>query len=172
MDQIIEANIAEDIELGFAFLILSQAERAQENTLGEADAFQGAQDAILGARRTLTSFATPEQRARLELRVNELALAFRAFDLDRNLATSPRSVTRSAIGLKLAQKHICDLTCECRLNLDIASAALAQSSALLSASILSEPDELIEKYYALVRNAATRLSRAVESYKVHLAEFC
>ena len=168
MDRLLEANIAGDVELGLAFLSLSQTEHEHGNAEGEEYALQCARDATLDARRTLRRIAAPGRRTRLERQINPLELAIRAFGFARKVATSFPDVRRGRGGV--VQKHVCDFTCECKLNLDLASAALAQSSALLSESIFSAPDDSIAQYYALVRNAANRLARAAESYEVHLTQ--
>lgn len=69
-----------------------------------------------------------------------------------------------------AKKHVCDATCAAKLNVDTLAAALAQSSDLLSGAILSGSDDLIEKYYARVRETAARLSRAACAFRVHQSE--
>ena len=56
------------------------------------------------------------------------------------------------------------------MDLNKAAAGLAEASKLLSASILADPDEVIEVYYAFVRASKARFSGAMAAYKDHLRE--
>ena len=60
--------------------------------------------------------------------------------------------------------------CECRMDLNAAAAGLAEASKLLSASILSDSDEVIETYYAFVRAAKAKFCGAMAAYRDHLMD--
>jgi hypothetical protein len=66
--------------------------------------------------------------------------------------------------------HACTPACECRLNLNAAVAALEQASSILSASILSGSDEVIETRFASVRMAWVKAVGALAAYRDHLLE--
>jgi hypothetical protein len=66
--------------------------------------------------------------------------------------------------------HYCDATCGCRKDLNVALAALKQSTRLLESFIVGGSMGLIEKHYADVRMANIRLKAAIDVYRDHLAE--
>jgi hypothetical protein len=66
--------------------------------------------------------------------------------------------------------HECSPACECRMDLDAATAALEISSRLLSAFVLTESTDLIEKYYGAVRASEVKLRGAMAAYRDHLTE--
>jgi hypothetical protein len=57
-----------------------------------------------------------------------------------------------------------------RKDLDAAAAGLAEASRLLSASIMTEPTEVIEMYFAFVRGAKAKAAGALLAYNDHLKE--
>jgi len=67
-------------------------------------------------------------------------------------------------------QHTCGPACECRKDLNAAAAGLAEASRLLSQSILSDSDEMIELYYAFVRASKAKFSGAMAAYRDHLEE--
>ncbi|MES1258104.1 MAG: hypothetical protein ABUS51_06725 [Acidobacteriota bacterium] len=56
------------------------------------------------------------------------------------------------------------------MDLNAAAAGLAEASRLLSQSILSDSDEVIEVYYAFVRMAKAKFSGAMAAYRDHLQD--
>jgi hypothetical protein len=68
------------------------------------------------------------------------------------------------------EQHICTSTCAYCIDLDKAATGLAEASRLLSASILSGSDRLVETRYASVRAAWLKLTGAVAVYRDHFAE--
>jgi len=64
----------------------------------------------------------------------------------------------------------CEPGCRCRADLNAAGAALAEASRLLSESILSDSDEMIEMYYAFFRAAKAKFCGARAAHRDHLAE--
>ncbi len=68
--------------------------------------------------------------------------------------------------LKVMQ-HNCGPICECKRDLSLAAAGLAEASKLLSESILFDSDDIIETYYALVRAAKAKFLGARAAYNEH-----
>jgi hypothetical protein len=66
--------------------------------------------------------------------------------------------------------HTCGPTCECRIDLNKAAAGLAEASRLLSDSISTGPDEIIETYYAFFRAAKSKFCGARAAYLDHRDE--
>ena len=64
----------------------------------------------------------------------------------------------------------CGPGCQCRADLNAAGAALAEASKLLSQSVMSDSDELIETYYAFFRAAKAKFCGARAAHRDHLAE--
>jgi hypothetical protein len=56
------------------------------------------------------------------------------------------------------------------MDLNAAAAGLAEASRLLSQSVLSDSDEVIEVYYAFVRTAKAKFSGAMAAYRDHLQD--
>jgi hypothetical protein len=67
-------------------------------------------------------------------------------------------------------EHNCTPDCECRLDLNAAVAALAEASRLLSVSIFSGSEEIIETRFAFVRAASVKANGAFAAYRDHFAE--
>ena len=67
-------------------------------------------------------------------------------------------------------EHTCGPACECRMDLNAAAAGLAEASRLLSQSVLSDSDDVIELYYAFVRAAKAKFSGAMAAYRDHLQD--
>ncbi len=66
--------------------------------------------------------------------------------------------------------HECMPNCPCKVDLDAAVAALTEASRLLSASILSGSEEIIEERFGSARIAWLRLIGARAAYKDHFVE--
>jgi hypothetical protein len=66
--------------------------------------------------------------------------------------------------------HLCKPKCEYRIELDAATAALNESSRLLSASILAGSTDLIESQFASVKTAWVKVSASFAAYRDHLSE--
>jgi hypothetical protein len=63
-------------------------------------------------------------------------------------------------------QHICDGTCGFKVDLDAAAAALAESSKLLSESMLSD-SKCIESAFEKFRSVKIRLLEALVAYRDH-----
>jgi hypothetical protein len=67
-------------------------------------------------------------------------------------------------------RHRCSDVCPCRKDLDAAALDLARATRLLSDSIMSNSDDLIEICYARVRGAAAKVQGARAAWHDHLSE--
>jgi hypothetical protein len=66
--------------------------------------------------------------------------------------------------------HACTPACPCRINLNAAVRALEEASSILSVSILSGSDEIIETRFASVRMAWVKAVGALAAYRDHFSE--
>jgi hypothetical protein len=66
--------------------------------------------------------------------------------------------------------HACSGECICRIDLDKAALALAESSRVRSACVRSGSDMLVEAQFSSVKAASLRLTGAVGDYRDHCAE--
>lgn len=80
-DRVLWGNIIGEIELGFAFLDLGRAEFFHGDSRQGSHRLNDAKVALLTARRTLEAVTSSEQRKHLGLRVNQLKLAVKTYDL-------------------------------------------------------------------------------------------
>jgi len=66
--------------------------------------------------------------------------------------------------------HLCTRNCECKIDPNMAAAALAEASRLLSVSILSGSSETIELRFARVTAEKLKTNGALAAYRDHFAE--
>ena len=66
--------------------------------------------------------------------------------------------------------HICDSTCNCKMDMAAAAMALEEASRMLTASIFSGSEDLVDSYYAFFRLAKVKFMGARAAYKDHLKE--
>jgi hypothetical protein len=66
--------------------------------------------------------------------------------------------------------HVCDSTCACKMAMAVAAMGLEDASKMLSASIFSDSDDLVESYYAFFRLAKAKFCGARAAYQDHLRE--
>lgn len=66
--------------------------------------------------------------------------------------------------------HVCDSTCNCKMDLAAAAVALEEASKLLAASIFAGSDETIDSCYAFFRLAKAKFCGARAAYQDHLME--
>jgi hypothetical protein len=74
------------------------------------------------------------------------------------------------IGYNQSVPHVCTPECECKIGLDAAVIALTEASQILSASIVSGSDEIIEARFASVRMAWVKVTGALAAYRDHFAD--
>lgn len=67
-------------------------------------------------------------------------------------------------------RHVCSSTCECRIDLDAAIAALEASTRILKDSMMLDSLDLIETCYARVRGAKAKTAGALAAYRDHFTE--
>jgi hypothetical protein len=65
-------------------------------------------------------------------------------------------------------QHICTLDCKCKLDLCKAAAGLAEASRMLSASMMSDSNDLIQDYLAFFKVERARTEGALGAYRDHL----
>jgi hypothetical protein len=66
--------------------------------------------------------------------------------------------------------HLCTRNCACKIDLNMAAAALAEASRLLSVSILSGSSETIELRFARVTAEKVKTNGALAAYRDHFTE--
>jgi hypothetical protein len=72
--------------------------------------------------------------------------------------------------MEQSARHACTPECVCRIDLDVAVAALNESSKTLLDSVLYGSDELIEGRFAAMKIAWAKVLGAHAAYRDHLAE--
>lgn len=65
-------------------------------------------------------------------------------------------------------EHTCGRECPCRVDLQAAADALAESSRLLSESLSFSSADLVELRFALVRAAKSKVCGAMNEFREHL----
>ena len=71
--------------------------------------------------------------------------------------------------MKNRMAHVCTRNCACKIDLNMAAAALAEASRLLSVSILSGSSETIELRFARVTAETLKTNGALAAYRDHFA---
>jgi hypothetical protein len=123
---------------------------------------QDIQDRALVARITAQLNESDSVKSGMETEMKRHRADLHAIDMQTLTMSQPAPVSAN---------HNCDSGCQCKMTLSAAAAALESSSALLSESIFSGSDDLIEKYHRLVRRATAKLLLAKRSYNIHQAGF-